>query len=228
MTRVVKHRAARQDELLVAAQQLFVERGYSRTPVQAIIDHVGIAKGTFYHHFRSKAELLDALVMRLLDQSLAVIQPLVDDPELGAIDKLVGIFQRIGHWKAEQRELMLDVTRALSADAELQRHFTRQSHLALQPVLTRIIEQGADEGVFDIRHPREAGRIILRISQSLSEAIAEILLRGKSWPEAAARVEAHVEAHCDAMERVLGAPSGCVCGAYREQIAPWFESEGKR
>ena len=226
MARIVKDRAVRQGELLDAAQQLFVERGYRQTSVQAIIDHVGIAKGTFYHHYRSKADLLDALVMRLLDQSLALVQPLVDDPGLGAIDKFVGIFQRIGHWKAEHREFMLDVTRALSADAELQRHLTREGQLALEPVLARVIEQGVGEGVFDIRHSAQAGRIILRIGQSLSEAIAEILLRGERRAEASAQVEDHIEAHCDAMERVLGAPPGCVRNAYREQIPPWFEGNG--
>jgi len=228
MARTVKEREVRQNELLDAAQQLFVERGYGQTSVQAIIDHVGIAKGTFYHHFRSKADLLDALVMRLLDQSLALIQPLVEDPGLGAVDKFVGIFQRIGHWKAEQRELMLDVTRAMSADPELQRHLVRESQLALEPVLARVIEQGVGEGVFDIRHPAQAARVILRIGQSLSEAVVEVLLRGKPWTEVAAQVEAHIDAHCDAMERVLGAPPGCVRNAYREQIPPWFEGDGSR
>ena len=60
-----------------------------------------------------------------------------------------------------------------------------------------------------------------------SEAITEILLRGEGWPEAAARVEAHIEAHCDATERVLGAPPGCVGNPYREQIPRWFEGEGE-
>ena len=48
---------SKRDELLEIASGLFYEQGYHRTGVKQIIDQAGIAKGTFYSHFKSKEEL---------------------------------------------------------------------------------------------------------------------------------------------------------------------------
>jgi AcrR family transcriptional regulator len=48
---------SKRDELLEIASRLFYEQGYHRTGVKQIIDDAGIAKGTFYSHFKSKEDL---------------------------------------------------------------------------------------------------------------------------------------------------------------------------
>ena len=48
---------SKRDELLEIASGLFYEQGYHRTGVKQVIDQAGIAKGTFYSHFKSKEEL---------------------------------------------------------------------------------------------------------------------------------------------------------------------------
>ena len=63
MARGVKEAERRRNEILDAAQHLFYSKGYDEPSIQEIIDAVGIAKGTFYHHFESKQELLDHLIL---------------------------------------------------------------------------------------------------------------------------------------------------------------------
>lgn len=48
-------------KLLDAAASLFVEKGVEETTVDEIVVLAGTAKGTFYHHYESKAALLAAL-----------------------------------------------------------------------------------------------------------------------------------------------------------------------
>ena len=48
---------SKRDELVDVAAKLFYEQGYHCTGVQQIIQEAGIAKGTFYSHFKSKEEL---------------------------------------------------------------------------------------------------------------------------------------------------------------------------
>ena len=55
----------RKEEILNAAQELFVSKGYEQTTTVDIMNAVGIAKGTLYYHFTSKEEILDALVERM-------------------------------------------------------------------------------------------------------------------------------------------------------------------
>ena len=44
-------------ELIRVASRLFYEQGFVATGIQQILTEVGIAKGTFYSHFKSKEEL---------------------------------------------------------------------------------------------------------------------------------------------------------------------------
>ena len=65
MVRVVKTHQERKNELLDTAQMLFYKNGYESTSVADVIDAVNIAKGTFYHYFKSKRELLDQIIARV-------------------------------------------------------------------------------------------------------------------------------------------------------------------
>lgn len=62
---------ARRDALLDAATSLFVEKGMSNATIDDIVAQAGVAKGTFYHYFRDRAAMLDALRDRYSDQFLA-------------------------------------------------------------------------------------------------------------------------------------------------------------
>src|SRR5215472_11728536 len=50
------------ERLLAAAEELFAEQSYQQTTVAEICARAGIATGSFYAHFRSKAEIFAAVV----------------------------------------------------------------------------------------------------------------------------------------------------------------------
>ena len=51
----------RRTELMDAAARLFVEKGLEATTIDDIVAAAGVSKGTFYHYFVSKHEILAAL-----------------------------------------------------------------------------------------------------------------------------------------------------------------------
>ncbi|MGJ3508792.1 TetR/AcrR family transcriptional regulator [Enemella sp. A6] len=61
----------RRGEILAAAGMLFAEKGVVATTVREIADEVGILSGSLYHHFASKDEILDAIIMAYLDDIAA-------------------------------------------------------------------------------------------------------------------------------------------------------------
>src|SRR3954452_3213778 len=67
--------AVRREQLLDAAEAVLTERGLSATTVADVAQAAGVAKGTMYLHFESKAELLAGLraryMQRLTDAALA-------------------------------------------------------------------------------------------------------------------------------------------------------------
>jgi AcrR family transcriptional regulator len=68
-TELMARRAApptwnKQDAILDAALRLFVERGFHGTAVPEVAEEAGVAAGTIYHYFDSKAALVNALYRR--------------------------------------------------------------------------------------------------------------------------------------------------------------------
>jgi len=53
------------ERLLIAAEQLFGEHSYRRTTVADICAAAGMATGSFYAHFRSKADIFAAVIRRI-------------------------------------------------------------------------------------------------------------------------------------------------------------------
>ena len=47
------------DKIISTALQLFMKKGFEKTSMQDIADHLGMSKGGIYHHFKSKEEIID-------------------------------------------------------------------------------------------------------------------------------------------------------------------------
>lgn len=55
-----------EQKILDSAYKLFVERGWENTTIQDIIDDIGdLTRGAFYHHFKSKEDIIDAVTDRM-------------------------------------------------------------------------------------------------------------------------------------------------------------------
>lgn len=52
------------ENILVAATQLFMEKGYEQTSIQDILDVTKLSKGGLYHYFKSKDEILEAVMQK--------------------------------------------------------------------------------------------------------------------------------------------------------------------
>lgn len=71
------------DAIAEAADRLFYEKGYEATSFADVAGAVGISRGNFYYHFRSKDEILRAVIARRLqstERMLAQWEEESDDP----------------------------------------------------------------------------------------------------------------------------------------------------
>jgi AcrR family transcriptional regulator len=70
------------ERLLTAAEHLFGERSYRRTSVAGICARAGIATGSFYAHYKSKADIFAAVVRRInADLRAAMSTVLAEAPD---------------------------------------------------------------------------------------------------------------------------------------------------
>jgi len=68
-----KETALLRDRILESAEAIFVEQGYGRATMEQIAQSAGIGRKTLYARFTNKAEVLEAVVNRLLDSAMAPI-----------------------------------------------------------------------------------------------------------------------------------------------------------
>jgi TetR/AcrR family transcriptional regulator, transcriptional repressor for nem operon len=61
---VTVDRKTTREQIVEAADQLFYRQGYEHTSFSDIADVVQISRGNFYHHFKSKDDILDAVISR--------------------------------------------------------------------------------------------------------------------------------------------------------------------
>ncbi len=220
MARVLKEYDERKNEFLDAAQELFYSRGYEQTPVSSIIEKVGVSKGTFYHYFDSKEDLLDSLAERVTDQIVVHIEKMLDKPQLDAIAKLNLMFESSASWKAANREIIIALMNAMYNDNNLLMRKKINTHTiaAASPLMARIVHQGIDEGVFNTSFPDDISEMLFQLMTGFGEKFAEIFLTLEEHPENKALIIKILEMYEDAIERFLGAPRGSIKLGSREAL----------
>jgi AcrR family transcriptional regulator len=62
------------DHIVDAADQLFYQQGYENTSFSKIAGAVKISRGNFYYHFKSKDEILDAVIDRRLENTRSMLE----------------------------------------------------------------------------------------------------------------------------------------------------------
>jgi AcrR family transcriptional regulator len=68
------------DQILQAAAELFFERGFAATGMNAIGERIGVSGPAIYTHFKSKDEILATLALDSVESLLHRIGPPLDDP----------------------------------------------------------------------------------------------------------------------------------------------------
>jgi AcrR family transcriptional regulator len=227
MARIVKEHDERRSEILDVAQELFYTKGYEKTSIKDIIDGVGIAKGTFYHYFSSKIQLLDELVERMLVQTVQMVAPIVNDETLDALEKFHLFFSTIENWKIENKAFFKGILQVFYNDdnAILRQKLKAASIAASTPALGKIIRQGINEDIFDTRYSDNIGEIIIVIGQSLAENLAVLLLGEDNNGNPLLTIEHKIAVSQYAMERLLGAPVGSVNIFDLGRLRQWFEAD---
>ena len=76
------------------AYRLFMEQGYEHTSIQDIIDQLGgLSKGAIYHHFKSKEDILIAVIDKMTAESNQLLADIRDRVDLNGREKLKAIFK---------------------------------------------------------------------------------------------------------------------------------------
>lgn len=140
MARINKTKA----KITKVAWQLFHEKGYSETTIDDIIAASGTSKGSFYHYYSSKDELLSSL-SELFDAKYEEVM-LTLDPEMNSFDKLIYLSYTVHDMIG--KEIPIGLLSSLYSSQVItkgDKHLQNQDRYYYQ-VITQIIAEGQERG----------------------------------------------------------------------------------
>jgi AcrR family transcriptional regulator len=213
----------KRNAILNVAARYITTKGYEQMTTQDILEALQISRGAFYHYFESKQALLMALVERGGEQAEQFMLPIVSDREMSAQDKLLRVFAVLNQHKQANLDLVFAFMRVWYADENAL--FRQKLYLArvkrLAPLLSQIIQQGVEEGVFTTPFPDQAARTILSLLEDLGYATVELVLVEEGKHPDIPRIIQMGEATADVLERVLGMKPGCLWQSWSEDFSRW-------
>lgn len=147
--------------ILDTAFRLFIEKGYERTSIQDIIDHLGgLSKGAIYHHFKSKEDILVAVTDRMTAESNQMLAVIRDRSDLNGKEKLKTIFK-----ESIRRPVQNDIFTVAPDFHNNPKLLFSLLHDTMENAapnyILPIIEQGISDGSIQTEYPEQLAELIL-------------------------------------------------------------------
>ena len=161
--REVKDPKVRKAEIMEAASSLFHQKGYLHTTTQDIIDAVGISRGLLYYHFKSKEDILFAIVEKHIAPLVASFQSIARDQQLSAKEKVNAFLNStmIQESSAKEEDYSLHEAIHLPENTYMMDRINHKLSHSMTEHFAQIIQQGNQEGVFHVEHPEETAAFLM-------------------------------------------------------------------
>lgn len=145
------------EKILNISYRLFMEKGYENTTIQDITNELGMSKGAIYHHYKSKADILDALGDMQYYQRDSFTRVMKDD-RLNGLQKLKQAFiLELGNLEKQELDKMMkyvDNPRLLAV--MVSDIFTKSA-----PIFMAVVDEGVADGSITVSDSRCASEVIM-------------------------------------------------------------------
>jgi AcrR family transcriptional regulator len=155
------------DTIEWAALEVFYEKGYHGASIRAIGAAANIGVATLFHHYPTKAAILDRILHRAVDHMQADLDDAIDgltDP----VERLAMAVRAlvIAHCERQSQSFVAQSElRSVPDDAEAE---IRRKRRRVQAVFDDSVEDGLAAGVFACEHPREVARAIVSMGTQVA------------------------------------------------------------
>ena len=168
--RTVKEAAVRRNEILDAAEKLFGTKGYDATSTADILQELGIARGTLYYHFKSKEDILDAMIDRVTRTLAARAAEVLDRKDIPVLQRLTLMMQSLQVNNALVQEIMSQVHKP--QNALMHQKMQERMLTAVVPLVTSLLQEAQEQGLCQTRYPEEVAEMTLLYSTTVFDELS--------------------------------------------------------
>ena len=163
--KTIKEGEVRRREILIAARELFVKKGYEQTSVNDILKIVDIAKGTFYYYFASKEEVLEAIILDIVEEGARRAEMILKDKSIPLVNRIMmAIMAQAPEFEGSD-EIKEEIHKV--ENAKLEQLYLRAMLKRMTPVLQEPILEGIDRDIFHMKYPTECIESILLLGHMM-------------------------------------------------------------
>lgn len=149
------------NRILDASMDLFLEKGYDNTTIQDIVDALGdLSKGAIYHHFKSKEEIIEAVIPRLYDSSNSKLLKIKESTSYTGLEKLNQMI--LISLKNPGQEKLATAAPNLMKNP---RFLTQQLYNTIENIVPQLVEPFIREGIKDgsivSDNPKEVAEVFM-------------------------------------------------------------------
>lgn len=145
-----RRKDARPQELLAAALDLFVERGFAATRLEDVAKRAGVSKGTLYLYFENKESLFKSVVRTNMLPLLEEAEVMVDQYQGNSADLLRDVI--LGWWAAVADTKLNGISKLMMAESgnfpELAQFYHAEVITRCDALIVRMLEHGIRSGEF--------------------------------------------------------------------------------
>jgi AcrR family transcriptional regulator len=143
--RITKDAEERRNEILDVAEKMFLEKGFENTSTVDIAIAIKIAKGTLYYHFKTKNEMMNAIIERRVSRVHEELKKIAENKSIYFVDRIVMIFKmtKFSDINNEQNLTYLHNSENVYMHQKMQEAMIA----TFAPILMKLSQEGEKEGI---------------------------------------------------------------------------------
>ncbi len=154
--------------ILEAATKLFLEKGWQETTVQDVIDELGdMTRGAFYHHFRSKDDIINAVVDEVTATNFVALAHEAGKLKCTALEKLRHIAAAGFSTNEKTVEPMKNTPTVFQSPIYIGK-VAQDAMNFIAPYIIELLEEGNRDGSLCVKYPKQAAETFLLLSELLT------------------------------------------------------------
>lgn len=170
--RVVKEAEERKNEILDVAERLFGTKGFDSTSTTDILNEIGIARGTLYYHFKSKEEILDAMIDRMTNRLIEKAEAIVARKEISVLQRLTMMMLALNVSDSNFHQELLEQVHK-PQNALMHQKMERSLLAGINPMITALIKEGIEQGICQTDYPEEVAEMTFLYANTVFDDLME-------------------------------------------------------
>ena len=162
MTKRMNDTQQRKKQILEAARKIFMQKGFYNASIDDVAAEVGVVRGTVLHYYKSKKELMEAVLESTGEDLIPIITQITKEHSMSAKERILLLIEACNRQFLNVKPQLIQY--GMGQEGEEFRYLMDQMRIKafykVCELLEEILEDGCREGTFQIEDTRARACVV--------------------------------------------------------------------